>query len=465
MSEQVDCLIVQAPNDPLSEPSILIEPVDILTLATYVQHAGHTVAFHDLDRFGLTPLEDEIRFFRVAVVVLDYYIPLHASRAVQLLAEVFRLLERRAQMRLVVGRLASYDPRGFLDAFPTLDGCIIGEAEEPLLEILNRPAPLSPGSESRTVITRANISAATAPRRTRQPLNIYSKFPESGPIADRSLCQFYSYIDVHSIISSRGCTGKCPFCSTVHFWGKWRGASPALVISEFRHVVESGARKVIFLDDNFADDPERASQITRSLGRAGFGIPWGCLCCIKDVSPRLLAEMANAGCRWIHFGVEHGTEEVRRSIGKRFKNEQAIETIETAKSLGMRVRTSWILDLPTATPASVYATFKFARTLASHEIKLHYLAIRPGSTYFRDMRVDTQKDPWEIFIHTGKPNRQLDGRLTLLPDALEKFRIQMENDGYQWVDDVRYWRRYMHREASPDDRFLSTVVIRYGLGW
>jgi radical SAM superfamily enzyme YgiQ (UPF0313 family) len=458
-------LVVQAPNNPPSEPSILIEPVDTLTLATYIKHAGFSVVFHDLDRFGLNPLREETRSFRIAVVVLDYQIPLHTSRSVELLHDVFKLLKEKAQECIIVGRLSSYNPRSFLEKFPLLDGCIVGEAEETLVKVLESRIPLAHQINEKGMITRKTLNMSTPVVMYRHHSNIYSKIPESGPIADRNLCQFHSYIDVHSIISSRGCSGSCPFCSTVHFWGKWRGASPTLVLNEFKHVVESGARKVIFLDDNFTDDRERALQIANNLKKARLGVPWGCLSRIEDISPPLATEMANAGCRWIHFGLEHGTEEVRRSIGKRFTNEQARKTIEMVKSLGIRVRTSWILDLPTATMESIEATFRFIRRLASHEVKLHFLAIRPGSTYYRNEAREYQRELGEISIHTGKPNRPLPSRLHSLPDALERFRNEMERDGYEWVDDVRYWRKYMNREASPDDKFVSTVIMRYGLGW
>ena len=208
MEYQLDCLFIQAPNDPPSERSILIEPVDVLTLATYARHAGYTAAFHDLDRFGLTPLEQETCFFRVAIIILDYYIPLHTSRAIDTLENVLRLLQRQTQMRFLSGRLSSYMPHNFLDAFPMLDGCIIGEVEEYLPSILGPTISSVHKIQCKGVITRCNTYTSLSTIRRQKQTNIYSRFPTSGPIADRSLCQFHSYIDVHSIISSRGCTGR-----------------------------------------------------------------------------------------------------------------------------------------------------------------------------------------------------------------------------------------------------------------
>lgn len=56
MPGSVNYLIVNAPNIPQNDPSILIEPVDALTLATWIQHNGNDVSFVDADRFGIKSL-------------------------------------------------------------------------------------------------------------------------------------------------------------------------------------------------------------------------------------------------------------------------------------------------------------------------------------------------------------------------------------------------------------------------
>lgn len=470
MESRIDCLVLNAPNVPLSEQAILIEPVDTLTIATYVQHFGYSCIFMDLDRFGLTPLKIETRRFSLAVLVYDYYITLHTASAVKIFSDVFLKLREVSELILLVGKVSSSLPENMLSKFPELDGCIIGEAEPVMVDILKSGSILNLLDSHPQIVTRKNLRSTLSPKRQKHVANIYEMIPKSGPIANRALCRIHNYIDVHSIISSRGCSGVCKFCSTPGYWGPWRGASPELVLAEINHLKSFDINKIIFLDDSFCDVPKRVSAICKLIKRQRVDFVWGCLCRIENVSKDLLLDMASAGCKWIHFGIEHSTD-VRMCIGKRFTNREVLEIIGLAKSLGIRLRTSWILDLPGATPDTVRETFKFAKELGTQEIKLHFLAIRSGSFFYREknkkhsFKSGSYDSSDEISIHTGRPNNKIDDNSKKIIELLSKFRLEMAKQGYQWVDNVKYWRKFNDRDASPDERFLSTVVTRYGLGW
>ena len=464
----LNILVLNAPNFPLTEQSILIEPVDALTLATWAKHQKHSVTFIDLDRYGTKPLLSKWPLFDVAILVFDYMIPLHTTAALELLDEVFERVSKLTETILMVGRPATYYYSHILTRFPLLTACILGEAE-PILDTLFTLGDLKRLSEISGIITRNHLPQKRPFRRVSINTNFYTKYvPLSGPIADRTLCQLDDYIDVHSIISSRGCSGACSFCSTVQYWGAWQGAPPKLVLAEMKHLEALGVHKIIFLDDNFANDSQRVFEICNLLRQKPVNCLWGCLCRIEDVSPELLKEMVAVGCRWIHFGIEHGSFEIRSRMGKKFTNEQVSEVIRFAKALGLRVRTSWILDLPGFNHKTISETFKLSRILSSHEIKLHFLAIRPGSTLYRNKNRDNSnpKLPDEIYIHKGSSNTSTDQKHShMVEELLHEFRLEMTKDAYQWVDDITFWRKFNEHEAAHDERFLSTVVTRYGLGW
>ncbi len=471
MESKFDCLILNAPNVPRSEQSILIEPVDALTIATYVQHFGYSSAFIDLDRFGLAPLKAETRRFSLGVLVYDYYIPLHTASAAKIFIDIFLKLREVSEFILIVGKVSSYLPKNMLSKFPELYGCVIGEAEPVIVDILKSGNISNSLNSHSSIVSRKNDETPSSPPRQKHVPNIYEMIPKSGPIANRALCRIHDYIDVHSIISSRGCSGACKFCSTPQYWGPWRGASPELVLAEINHLKSFDINKIIFLDDSFSDDPERVSAICELIKRRRIDFVWGCLCRIEDVSKDLLFDMASTGCKWIHFGIEHGVKDVRMSIGKRFTNRRILEIIGLAKSFGIRLRTSWILDLPGATPDTVRETFKFIKELGTQETKLHFLAVRPGSFFYREKNKEHSFKSKhyglldEISIHTGRPNNKVNDNNKKIVELLSKFRLEMAEQGYQWVDNVKFWRRFNDCDASPDERFLSTVVTRYGLGW
>ena len=63
------------------------------------------------------------------------------------------------------------------------------------------------------------------------------------------------------IVTSRGCSGACHFCSSSSFFGKgWRCRSAESVLAELDEVYNRyGFRAVCFMDDNFTLAPQRVS--------------------------------------------------------------------------------------------------------------------------------------------------------------------------------------------------------------
>jgi len=466
MANNINYLIVNAPNVPQNDLTILIEPVDALTLATWIKHNHNDVSFIDLDRFGIKAISDLRSDYRVAFVVFDYLIPLYSSKAIKGFDKLFSAISKRADYILLVGKLASYFPYETLNNFPMLYGCVVGEPEIILADLF-KYKNLRLLETNPNIITRKSRSK---PAFTAQRKNIYDLFPVSGPIADRKLCQFNKYIDVHSIISSKGCSGCCKFCITPGYMGSWRAASPQLVLSEIKHLTSLGAYKIIFLDDSFSNDPGRIRQICKAIKDNRINIIWGCLCRLIDINEQLLKEMYEAGCRWIHFGIEHGDYNIRKNLGKNFFDEQAINIIKFAQKIGIRIRTSWILDLPETTNISVKKTFALAKKISSYEIKFHFLALRPGSEYYNSQskfrEFNSKGTINEFSVHRGKPHNTSSEELKAdIIKQLKGFRKEMYSLGYQWIPNVISWKKFDNRIVPPDAKFLSCNIMKYGLGW
>ena len=45
----MNILVINPPNIPFSEKKLLIEPIDVITLATYLKELNHNVKFLDMD--------------------------------------------------------------------------------------------------------------------------------------------------------------------------------------------------------------------------------------------------------------------------------------------------------------------------------------------------------------------------------------------------------------------------------
>ncbi|MDR2541147.1 MAG: hypothetical protein LBD11_05200 [Candidatus Peribacteria bacterium] len=81
----MNVLVINPPNIPFTNPGILIEPIDVLTIATSIQSQDFSVSILDMDvRKMLTnDLKSylENKNFSHVIIVYDYHIPLHTNEA------------------------------------------------------------------------------------------------------------------------------------------------------------------------------------------------------------------------------------------------------------------------------------------------------------------------------------------------------------------------------------------------
>ena len=80
----MNILLINPPNIPYSEHELLIEPIDIISLATYLKEKKNNVKFLDMDckKLSCDDLSEYIcnTFMPdIAIISYDYHIPLHTQ--------------------------------------------------------------------------------------------------------------------------------------------------------------------------------------------------------------------------------------------------------------------------------------------------------------------------------------------------------------------------------------------------
>ena len=115
----------------------------------------------------------------------------------------------------------------------------------------------------------------------------------------------------------------------------------------------------------------------------------------------MLAEMYSVGFRWIHFGLESGSEKILKAMHKEMDIEKVKQIILEAKQMGYRVRASFILDYPSTTKEDLEKTKELILTIKPHELRLHYLAYRVSTPVFEENKNIPNKSQ---YIHNNKPN-------------------------------------------------------------
>ncbi|MCX5694976.1 MAG: radical SAM protein [Candidatus Omnitrophica bacterium] len=122
------------------------------------------------------------------------------------------------------------------------------------------------------------------------------------------------------IITSRGCPGKCIFCTVKAVWGRtWRGKGAKRTVDEIELLnKEYGIREFSILDDSASLDKKRWDGICSEIIKRGLDIRWTTPNGIAHwtLDKPILKKMKQSGCYRITFGIESGSQETRLFIGK-----------------------------------------------------------------------------------------------------------------------------------------------------
>lgn len=456
----MNILLINPPNIPYSQQELLIEPIDIISLATYLEEKKNNVKFLDMDckKLSCNDLLEYIcsRFMPdIAIISYDYHIPLHTQKALENITKLITVLKENNVKTIMIGKTVTYNPKIIEEI--KFDIGIIGEVENIIIDILNNKKKIE------------NIEGIVFKKNNRVVINPSNKEKydlNKLPIANRNLVNLTDYIDVRSILSSRGCINKCDFCPTYNYWGSWRGKSAENVIKEIEDLINKyNSKKIIFLDDNFTVSKTRIQEISNLILKRKINVKLGCLASINTYDKETFELMYKAGFRWVHFGIETGSQKVLENNNKSFNVDYAKQAIKEVKQIGFRVRTSFIFDLPTTQKEDMRKTIDFILETEPDEIRGHFLSLRLGTTIYNNL---SKKDKLPIqYIHSDKPlieNAEYNNN-ELLKDV-DYLIAKLETRNYKIVRDVKEWENLeLLRNKEGKIKFLSFCPSRYGIDW
>ncbi len=181
-----------------------------------------------------------------------------------------------------------------------------------------------------------------------------------------------------SMVMSRGCPFSCTFCSNA-VWKLSkplvRMRSPENVVSEMKQLRTAfGIREVFDHADEFNSDVAAGEAIAKALRKSDLGLYWKTQVRAYPLPPRLVKAMAEAGCWYVHLGIESGNGATLKGIGKHVTTEQVRDACKILKDHGIRVHGLFMLfnvweengEVRFEGVEETHHTLAFADELASH---------------------------------------------------------------------------------------------------
>lgn len=175
------------------------------------------------------------------------------------------------------------------------------------------------------------------------------------------------------ILTSRGCGFSCAFCSSRRFWRGFRARGVDNIIDELNNIYsERGLVPVSFADDSFTFNRERVIRLCEAIKKRGVKTAGlGFSSHPERLDKELLDTMRAVGFNSIFLGLESGSDEVLKKIGKKYNRSRIEELIKYALELGYDIHTSFMIGLPGESEKDIEMTLNWAQELPVRSIGFH----------------------------------------------------------------------------------------------
>ncbi|NLW95164.1 MAG: radical SAM protein [Chlamydiae bacterium] len=313
------------------------------------------------------------------------------------------------------------------------DICVRGEGEETILDLMAR---LGRGTAGWRDVP--GISFRDKGEVVHTPDRPLIRDLDSIPFPARHLLPLDRYQTIHTgrkrfatLVTSRGCPGKCMFCFRP-FGRNLRYRSMDNVMGEVRELVERfRVEEISILDDAFTLDRNRVAEFCDRVSASGLRFAWrlGNGTRVDLIDDELLKMMKRAGCYEVAFGIESGDDEVLRKIGKEITTAQVERAFAAAKRAGMETIGFFMIGHPFDTVETMRKTIDFA--------------IRLDPTYAQ-FTMSTPLPGTALWTWVKKHGRSLIGDDVTKLDFLGA-TPHYETDGFTAADARRMYRRAYRR--------------------
>ncbi len=274
----------------------------------------------------------------------------------------------------------------FLKHFPFVDYAVLGEGEYSFLELLQ--CLFARGSGSLEEIKGIAFRKDGVPYRTpeRDFIEELDKLPHPG-----------KYFAFRHLSSTRGCPWNCSFCGSPRFWKrKVRFHSPDYFVEELEFQYKRGIDFFYISDDTFTIDKNRVIRICRLIEEKKLNINWVAISRVNYVDEDILKSMRRAGCIQISYGVESGSEKIRKVLNKRIKTKDIYKAFKMTTKYGIMPRAYFIYGSPGETTHTINESISMIKKIRPLSAIFYILDIFPGTELYEDFkkRLGVNDDIW-----------------------------------------------------------------------
>lgn len=193
------------------------------------------------------------------------------------------------------------------------------------------------------------------------------------------------------IITSRGCTAKCTFCSALKVWGnKYRVRSVENVLQEMRMLKDRyNIQELMFEDDNVTANTKRAKELFSRMAKEKLNFVWDTPNGVGawGMDEEMIDLIKGSGCIKLNFPVESGSQEVLNTVVRKPLNLKKVQAlIKYCRKIKLDYGMFLVIGLPGETKADIWQTFKFAASCKVFKPHFSIATPYPGTLLFEQCK-------------------------------------------------------------------------------
>lgn len=359
-------------SDRLHQEDIRAVPIGLYYIGSLLKAHGHAVEVHGLE--GMRGRESAIRGLlaekKPQVIGFSVF---NANRwgAIEI-AGMAKALDPK--VTTVFGGVgATFLWRHILSHFEAVDYCVLGEGEYPFLHLIGWLESGARGSPAH--IAGLAFRQKPAIVRTDPPAPIADLDSLPDPAGD--------FVFPHLALS-RGCVGNCTFCGSPRFWGRQvRFHSPAYLVRQMARLHAKGVNFFHISDDTFTLRKDYVLEVCQRIREQSLSVAWAAIARADQVDAEILRAMRLAGCVQISYGVESGSEKIRKALGKRLSQEAIKRAFSLTTQHGILARAYFIYGCPGESEQTIRQSLELMEAIGPLSAIFYILDIFPGTALYQ----------------------------------------------------------------------------------
>ena len=334
------------------------ENLGIRYIASSLEQRGHTVDIIDAHFEEI----DDIREQGIITDGYDVYgITFVEAILEEMLSIVRHIKELKHNANIVIGGYgATFLGKQLVVDCPDICAAVVSEGEKTSVELFEAIYEREKWPDIKGIIFAENgKTIATKPRALIHDIDSLP-WPSRGALYKHPRA---------NILASRGCYGKCTYCSISEFYGRFEGSNVRIrraksVVDEMEYVANTfGVHYFDFVDDNFTCTCNKnmawAVEFVEEIKHRNLKITWGIQARANDIDYDLFTILYDGGLRVVSVGIENDVPRVINMLKTGTTKEIHRRAIDILKRIGINMYIEMILLEPTSSLSEIRENLDF----------------------------------------------------------------------------------------------------------